>query len=214
MTPYNAQIHLSLQIVHATPEAAHDSVMRRIADALAGTPHTVSSVEITQLSATEAMQESSLRHWQESIAVAQGGTPSQRARWERGALPEQEVVAIARVALFAPLATFAVRSKMTAVDIHRAMPFCAADSTDIRWETRSDVQIPDPGWHTYKQITFAAKDIREHEWMVCSPRSGVTVDLREHRGTCCICGRHRSQLAALVTVTWAGRTLSREYLLT
>lgn len=213
MTPYNAQIHLSLQIVHVTPEAAHDSVMRRIADALAGTPHTVSSVEVTRLSTTEAMQEGNLRHWQESLAVAQGGTLSQRARWERGALPEAELVGIARVALFAPLATFQVRSKMTAIDIHRAMPLCAAGSTDVDWETRSDVQIPDGLWHNYKQLTFAAKDIRQHEWMACSPRSGVTVDLREHRGTCRICGRVRSQIAALVTVTWAGRTLSREYLL-
>lgn len=159
-----------------------------------------------------------LSYWQESIAVDKHATPRQQSLWSKGALPDSELLDIARRELFQGLTSFVKRRRLEVWHIpHPRTPlgWICADYLDaesmVEWETR-EADPTTVEWMTLLRIRQATYTLTEHPWLARSANP-VTVDVREHCGTCNVCGRTVSNRSALVSVQWAGRTLSREYLL-
>jgi hypothetical protein len=177
------------------------------------------------MSTSELLHVDNLITWQETEAV-RIGTSDQRERYIAGLLPDEELCRIARDALFVPFGDFALRKKMTVAAIgHPRRPdsqvwrCVAPDMTEgpslpipIVWSTMPSSVLSPPEWRTLTEMNRAVNEVNRHPWLVDAP-AGATLSTRVHRGVCQRCQREAEQTAALVTIAWAGRTLSREYAL-
>jgi mono/diheme cytochrome c family protein len=65
-------------------------------------------------------------------------------------------------------------------------------------------------WVVLARLNAVVEQTNKHPWLA---GSGATIATRIHKGVCQRCHREAAQVSALVTIDWAGRTLSREYLL-
>lgn len=195
---------------------------RQMASARPGAGTTeIKSVTVRRLSLEEQASRDNLHLWQEMEALRMG-TQSQRQRWQCGNLPAAEVAALAREELFRPFWAFRRRAKLSAyaiphpVDAHGNVT-CAAGAPSstppVTWETLPDpLALTAPQWSAVTRLLRAVEEVRRHPWLTSCLPTAVQSSIREHRGTCQACGRSVSDVAALVSVDWAGRTLSREYL--
>jgi len=190
-----------------------------------------------------------LRAWQESQAVNQHGSASQRERWLAKCLPEAELLDLARGQLFRPFALFQKRTPMgfAAIDHPRnagnlwrclTIPRASGPVSDpnelVRWETLHSPELTAREHDTLRLLNDHAREVAMHPWLRQAPvvewRDGVPVDLgragvgarmpevvgvspREHRGSCTVCTGSVYERSALVSIYWAGRVLSREYVL-
>lgn len=189
----------------------------------------------TPLQGEELRTADNLRAWQESQAVTQHGSDSQRTRWLSGTLPEAELLELARGQLFRPLALFQKRTPMNfaAVDHPRTagnlwkclnVPRASGpvrDGNDLMtWETVHSPELTEREHGVLRSLNDHAREVAAHPWLRQSPVNPtpalpevVGVSPREHRGTCSVCQRTVYERSALVSVYWAGRVLSREYVL-
>lgn len=164
------------------------------------------------------MTPDNLTTWQELEALKLG-TLNQRERWLAKLLPEDELLALARTALFAPLGEFkrwSNKRDLRAGDLtHTAS--CPelvypAHERSVRFETVPAVELGADEWDVLKAIQHAAQRIGAHPWLEHT-KAAAAVESREHRATCEKCGAQAFRAVALVSVPWAGRTLTREYVL-
>jgi hypothetical protein len=171
------------------------------------------------------LSDTNLRTWQEAEVVRTHCTTRQRLLWLRDSLPEVELLAIARDELFRPLAAMVKRRRRSVAAVeHPRGPggiwICITAKTPvirnvndmIQWSTTPHPDLSKPQRDALDEIQEAASEISGHPWLWGIP-SPVSVEPRLHEGACRMCQRKASDKSALVTVRWAGRTLSREYAL-
>lgn len=82
----------------------------------------------------------------------------------------------------------------------------------IDWITLLDPVLTDTEEITLERLRAAASETLQHPWLAAS-KGAVAIATRIHRGMCKRCQRQAAETSALVTIAWAGRTLSREYYL-
>jgi len=220
MTRFRAEVEILVEVyVDAQTEADVDSEARR----LVRTRPRIRDAEIRSIKAipldiTERMTQDNHRIWQEEQVLARGST-NDRARWRDGCLPEEDLLRIARNELFLPLALIPRRQRRGPATVHQGqtqsqMFECAVDGTvPVVWEMDADPQLTSTEWQTFTQVLVACEEIRRHPWMRSSPPERVRVGLRTHRGVCKTCKRSAQEVGALVEIDWAGRLLTREYVL-
>lgn len=191
----------------------------------------------TPLQGEELRTAENLRAWQESQAVTQHGSSSQRERWLGGSLPESELLDMARGHLFRGFALFQKRTPMgfAAIDHPRSagnLWKCLTISRPsgpirdgnelVTWETIHSPELTEHEHATLRCLNDHASELATHPWLRQSPVATnpgtkmpevIGVSPREHRGTCSVCQRTVYERSALVSIYWAGRVLSREYVL-
>jgi hypothetical protein len=227
MSRYQACLNVQVQMIVPGPSVddAGDSVRDLFASR-----HEIRSADITGVTITSMTADAVLRHdnlvlWQELEALRLG-TADQRERHIAGRLPDDELLAIARPVLFGAFDGFDVRKKMTASAIpHPHSPGsdaweCVVDAAvnrpytplPISWSVLPTPVLSVTEWATLTWVNRAVNDTNRHPWLV-DAALGATVATRIHKGVCQRCKREAAQVTALVTVAWAGRMLSREYVL-
>jgi hypothetical protein len=175
---------------------------------------TLESLQVTPLSVAESLQIDNLALWQECEALALG-TEDQRLRWGVGVLPSEELAVIARAELFGAFSGFAKYNHMPVSAIahpedERGVWTCARPQP-ITWITLATPVLSAREWETMGRINAALDVTNRHPWLAPSPMPAATVATRIHKGTCRACERSAGETAALVTISWGGRMLSREF---
>jgi hypothetical protein len=145
------------------------------------------------------------------------GTADQKARWHAGVLPEDELLALARGELFklfdvkdVPKGGGILRWQMLKPDDVRHERDCRAVKA-VEFTVTSQVRLRRNEWFALNRITAIAAMASDHAWLKGQP--GFTVTTRCHLARCAACHAEIDGISALVSVSWAGRTLSREYAL-
>jgi len=166
------------------------------------------------------------------------GRPDQLERWEVGLLPQDELLALARTELFKPfdgLPRWNSRSGAHNATIRwgdvRHKDDCSfhkAKSEDwepyverlkaqgaIRFEATPADELGADQWRALKEMTALANRASQHAWLTVTAAGGevFAVAPRAHTATCTMCAEEIYKASALVSVKWAGRLLSREYVL-
>lgn len=129
--------------------------------------------------------------------VATLGTPNQKARMERGLLPEREALALLREHVFAPLSEFPRFERLQAADL--ANEVCEDDVEYQAWTLR---ELSPRQWDMVSAIEQAASGI-----------PGVTCTPRGHMVSATSLSLTLSRASLLVAATVDGISLSREYAL-
>jgi len=211
---YNSLVSLSIPLLIEAPDAAAaDALARDRVSARSVSANHITAVSSEPLSLVEQLHADNLRTMQELHAVETRGTASQLARWFGGCLPERELCDIARDELFKPFADLPLRRKMTRFDIHGVAASCPLPDS-VQWSVSSRPTLLPEQWERLEQIRAAADTAAQHQWLrLSAPADVVQISVRSHSGVCGRCARVKVQQSALVTITWAGRTLSREYAL-
>lgn len=136
------------------------------------------------------------------------GTDSQRERYAARLLPEDELLALARAQLFAPFASFRRWEKLLHQDVRHAR---SCSGGEVTFTTTPPDSLTHDEWSTFKRITTAvdAANAGHLSW------HGVTAitTLVEHVGRCSVCDSEAFGRAVNIRIEWAGRPLSREYML-
>lgn len=142
---------------------------------------------------------------------------SQRIRMATEETRADEILGIARGELFKPFADFVKRPKRWASAVVHAAD-CAGP--DVRWfvsrSSAADAHGLTPEeTANLRAIGMAARQTAQHEWLTRTTVGSVVIDLKiqTHVGTCATCDASHVDHGVLVTIPWADRTLSREYLL-
>jgi len=227
---YHADITLQVRLmVESSDMDSATEQARRAALRRPGVrPEHVTSVHITPLTALEQQELRNRDHLQEHAALRDRGNSDQRARWIACLLPDEELLGIARTELFRPFGLLTKRRQMVFADIPhpvdvRGVWTCLQGTAIggatkaladlVTWETATNPRLTAPEYRTLLRIQEATAEIQRHPWMQGASRETVSVEVREHRGACKKCGGMTFERSALVTVQWARRNLSREYVL-
>lgn len=152
-----------------------------------------------------SMRTANLNGWLESEVLAMMG-PAQKMKFARGEDIEAEILHVARAEIF------------KAFDMPRWK--------SIRWEEvkhsencmASKAVLIGPSTTSSffefnsERVEEMTKAISNHPWLL---RAGVEpeVSIRSHHAECMVCKAGVTRGSALVTIPWAGRTLSREFAL-
>lgn len=176
--------------------------------------HEVKRATAVPLTAEQQANQDNLRVWQETEALKLG-TFSQRQRWESGVLPDGELTLIARQELFRPFGLVPRRNRKgpTVVQHAGAIRACIAGGDPMKWSLHYDPDLTEDQWTSLHRVLNACDEVRKHPWMAPLPPEMVRVAIRGHRGTCERCLRSTMEIGALIDIDWAGRLLSREYVL-
>lgn len=175
----------------------------------------IDSVTITPMTVTQRLDHDNLCVWQEAEALALGSA-NQRMRWNNGVLPENELLLMVREEMFRPFALVPRRSRKgpTAIRHDGDMAGCAVDGAiPVRWTLDDDPALSDPEWATLQRILTGCEEARRHRWLQHSPPTCVRLAIRGHHGECLTCHGKTAEIGALVEIEWAGRSLTREYVL-
>lgn len=163
----------------------------------------------------EQLKSENLTTWLELRAL-EHGTPNQHERWLAKMLPEDELTALARTELFHGFDKYKrwknIGDAAAERDV-RHTPVCDNDDMPPTYvfETKPTHDMTHDQWEQMKLIQATAEAITKlHPWCI---DGGCTVRMtpRAHVAKCARCARSVSYPTALVTVEWAGRTLTREY---
>lgn len=239
---YRARVTLKMELLVQSDsiETASADTKRVVLERQGIRPEHIEHMTLAPVLGPDLLTATNLIAWQESEAI-QRGTASQQARYSAGTLPEQELLDIARAELFRPLALFAKRTPMgfagishprakglwQCLTVPRASGPVKDPSELVTWGTLPSPDLTESEHDTLKAVNDRAQEITRHAWMtrgqeiarvearrMYNPMPEVVgVAPREHWGVCKVCGQKASQRSVLVSVYWAGRTLSREYLL-
>lgn len=137
--------------------------------------------------------------------VDQHGTQNQIERYYAGMLPEEELLALARNALFAPLASFRRYSKLQPGDVKHSDDCFEGP---VRFFTREAADgISGDEWRDYRRI----QDALEEAWRSMPRDIATKIEVVEHVGLCSMCDKEAIRRAASVRIEWAGHELVREY---
>ena len=203
----------------SSPQEAEDLARRRALD------HRVAKGEIIEATAApvatdEQVTYENVRIWQEHEVLKHAST-NQRQRYAAGLLPDEELADLARHELFLPFAMFTRRQKLKATAVphprlQSSGKIVCGDDPPVTWESHElgpDGALTQDQWQTVLRLEAALKEVRVHPWLAPSSLASVRVCLRVHTGRCSACNHHITQSTAMVEIDWAGRTLSREYVL-
>lgn len=145
------------------------------------------------------------------------GTDNQRERFSAGALPVEELLALARGELYRPLEAW---RRWGNRDLHarevRHERGCARSHNDVTYKTIGGADLPPMDADTWKHLTLLRHDVNKiaaHEWITRS-QAKVEVAVMRHEARCRRCNAVAYRYSAKVAVPWADHTLVREYLLT
>ncbi len=210
-------VHLGLY-VDAEGEDDAQARARRQACARPGIhPEEIVGVVVAPLSLTEQLSEDNLRAWQETEALRLGSV-NQRQRWASGCLPDAELLMLARNEIFRPFALYPRKTRKGPSAILHAtstwMRDCAVNrEIPMDWRTTPEPELSDSEWQTLRRLLTASEAIRRHPWMSWSAPTAVRMQVRHHQGTCRTCQGTTSENTSLIEIDWAGRMLTREYVL-
>lgn len=149
------------------------------------------------------------------------GTENQRERWLHKVLPEEEILQLARKELFRWLddvprwASGDGRKDMRSAMRHDRDCVRETASGGVRnvlFEVLGSCEMNAKEWALLKHLRELADATRLHPWLTCSSGS-VKVDMCTHWAECSECYAEEIRHVAKVSITWAGRVLVREYLL-
>ena len=229
-TYYNADIVVRLRAMVASDslEEAREDARRAAALRPGIRTENIREIYITPLPPAEEMRVEERRMWQECQALSVGSS-GQRERWASGYIPEAELLELARNELFGPFGLLTQRRKMVFAAIphpkdERGIWRCAGQylktigaSLDelVEWSTTPHPDLSAVEWVTLGRIRQAVSEVIKHPWMGRARRhtEEAGVHVREHKGICKRCGESARERSALVSIQWAGRVLSREYVL-
>lgn len=236
---YMGTITLKMTIrVQADSTEAATAALKTIACHRQGIrPEHIDSAWVTPILGTDVLTAENFRSWQEWQALTRG-SPSQRERWAAGTLPDQELLDLARGELFRPFALFGKRTPMGFSDIKHpvsaggiwkclGVPRASGPVTDanklVAWQTKLNPELDEREHAMLQGLNARALEVASHPWLrQCSPAAQASgarmpevigVSPREHSGTCTVCDSTVYERSALVSIHWAGRVLSREYVL-
>jgi len=227
---YHADVtyRIRLMVESTDTDSAHEAARRAALRRPGVQPEHLASVIVTPLSELEQEEIGNHRAWQEHQALRDRGTFDQRTRWCSCILPEDELLGIVRDELFRPFGLLTKRRQMVFADlphpvdvrgIWECLRGTAAGRTSksladlVTWETAPSPRLTAPEYRTLLRIQEATAEIQRHPWMQGTSGEAVSTEVREHRGICKKCGGMAFERSALVTIQWAGRNLSREYVL-
>jgi len=148
----------------------------------------------------------------EAELVNVAGSANQRQRFDAHLLPEEELLALARVTLFTAFETFdrwsqrAVRIEMMNAFRHAGHRGCSKEH--LGYEIHELAEANATEWDRLKAITRAASETNQHPWV-----ASCRVVCSSLWVTCSRCQAESMRSSAKVTITWAGRDLVREYAL-
>jgi len=212
---YRTVVTVRFELVHTAASAGEaDLLARRVISSQPGVrDDQVERVTSTPLDLVERLQADNVASWQESEALK--GHPEMYQRWGHGLLPESELLDVARDELFKPMAAFPRRKRLgdTAVPHRGGCSYDGDPEYLVTWRTDHGPSLTRTQYARLAMREAVTQRIADHPWLRLSPRNCVTTQVRDHIGTCTVCRQSVSQRSVLVTVQWAGRTLSREYLL-
>ena len=144
------------------------------------------------------------------------GTDNQRERFKEGALPTEELLALARAELYAPLAEW---RRWGNRDLHarevRHERGCSRSHNDVTYKTIGGAELPPMDadtWNYLNRLRHDVNKIAAHEWVTRS-QAKVEVAVTRHEARCQRCNAVAYRYSARVIVPWAEHTLVREYLL-
>jgi hypothetical protein len=147
----------------------------------------------------------------EALAIATG-SPNQRERFAAGVLPEDELLALARVQLFKEFAF----PRWTAHREHERMkrelkhkPTCGV-APQYKLEACDLDSMTADEWRLFKLFTIAAGKSAQHMWL---KPNAVSIDPVAHFVECASCGAEDARTSIKISIHWAGRILVREYAL-
>ncbi len=142
------------------------------------------------------------------------GTTNQRARFAVGALPEIEILELARAELFRPLNGFARWAGRDRERIgHDLQHANSCSGARVSFDAETDDMAFDMKareWGVFKQIYAIVAGIQQHPWLAAS---GATILLVANWAQCSTCLAEAVRFSAKVTIRWADRDLVREYAL-
>jgi hypothetical protein len=230
---YYADVTYRIRLmVESTDTESAQEVARRTALRRPGVqPEHLASVIVTPLTELEQKEIGNRHAWQEHQALRDRGTFDQRTRWSSCILPDEELLGIVRTELFRSFGLFTKRRQMTFADVPHPVDFrgiweCLRGTAAgvvgvasksladmVTWETAPNPRLTAPEYRALLRIQETVAEIRRHPWMQGTGGEPVSAEVREHRGTCKKCGGMTFERSALVTIQWAGRCLSREYVL-
>lgn len=230
-TYYNADITVRLRVMVAsdTPEEARDAAKRAAALRPGLRADHIRDVYVSQLPPAAEMRAEDRRIWQEVEALRTGDS-NQRARGASGCLPEAELLELARTELFRPFGLQTQRRKMVLASIPhpkadngfwKCVQRTSLDEAPIvldqlvEWSTIPEPALTAVEWRALESIRRASDEVARHPWMARRAQHAEEVgfQVREHLGVCKRCQEIASERTALVSIQWAGRVLSREYVL-
>lgn len=147
-------------------------------------------------------------------AATELATPTQRDRMaESLESREVELMTIVRYELFRPFTEFRKRVRLRSAALAHTEE-CASPQPEITWSTSRPPTLV--GAETFRQMTTAAETAAKHPWLTTLTDQAlraykIRLEQRYHHGVCNTCGAEVGQHAVLVTIPWAGRALTREY---
>ncbi len=147
--------------------------------------------------------------WQEIQAVS-SGTIQQQRMYAAGTLPDDDLLSLARTELFRGFDFLGLRRWRMMTSSHLPRTECAHPT--VTWDTLAPSTLTAMEWMVMEQVTRMVNETIRHAWVVDSPAIG-RVESKLHRGTCGFCGVSIASATAMVAIPWAGRILSREYVL-
>jgi hypothetical protein len=219
---FRAEVVVHLNVcVDADSHVDAEDLARRMAARQRIRPSDVVRVSAVRLDVGQCLTHDNICVWQENEVLARG-TSNQRQRWDSGCLPDNELRLLARTELFRPfsLCPRRVRKGPSAIPHPKddlGAWLCAATAINgtiaVAWKTRPDPELTETQWQSLQRLLAASDEVRRHPWMRMSQPTSVRLAIREHSGECAACRQRTAENAALVEIDWAGRTLSREYML-
>ena len=150
--------------------------------------------------------------------VSRKGSASQRERFAAGVLPEDEIRALIRAEIFAPLEgergdTFSAFTsqpryvKLKPSDVLHGDD-CYGEAEDVVFEAEDVVGLRAAEYEHYKVLEKIAAQTVE-----AGRASSVVLQQRKHEATCRTCSGEATRYGVLITYTVHGEQFSREYAL-
>lgn len=157
--------------------------------------------------------------WHENEALKRG-TDNQRERYVAGILPEVELKQLARAELYRALDDFPRWKNLTdsaAELLIRHTPHCASSelAPAISFASQGINDLTHDQWERFKAVQRVVRTTNEtHPW--CTAKDStcrLSAKPVAHVATCTACKRQKTCVTCIVSASWAGRELSREYAL-
>ena len=151
----------------------------------------------------------------EAEVVLKLGTDNQRERYAAGMLPEDELSQLARDELFKMLqgmprwAFSKMRESLARTFKHDRL--CQMKTTGD-YEASELAELTHDEWARLKIIRETCEVIEKHPWLT-NGRGKVSVRGTSHWFSCKHCSAEVVKSSVKVEIEWAGRTLTREYIL-
>lgn len=160
-----------------------------------------------------------LQRQRELDMLAEWGKKVDYDRHVEGLLSEDELLAVARRVAFTRFANWArydKQARLSASDINHPATCTIGrrrrDEQVLEFETTRAPDLSEEAWVELGEIRKIA-DRANRDAPVTAGMGKFDLSLRRHHASCPECEKGATRDTVMVTVTWCGRTLSREFLL-